>query len=149
MIYGNIKHLSDYEFLEDKVKKCFEYAKTHELIEYEKGSHPIDGERIFVNIAEYTTTTPNERFWEAHKAYLDIHLMLRGTEQIDIGFIENMVQKEFVSKDDFLPLDGEKNGSVVLKEDDFLICYPKDGHRTAIAADKPETIKKAIFKVQI
>ena len=33
---------------------------------------------------------------------------------------------------------------------DFLVCYPEDAHRTAVAVDgKPETVKKAIFKVRI
>lgn len=59
--------------------------------------------------------------------------MLKGTEQIDLNFIANMEQKEFVEKDDFLPMDGEKNASVVLRKGDFLICYPNDGHRTAVA----------------
>lgn len=116
---------------------------------YEKGSHEIDGDRLFVNVVEYTTTTAEERFWEAHRQYLDLHLMLRGTEQIDLNFIQNMDVKEFVEKDDFLPMDGEKNSSVILRDGDFLICYPSDGHRTAVAVDGPETIKKAIFKIRI
>ena len=76
--------------------------------------------------------------------------MLHGTEQIDLNFIQNMELKEFVAKDDFLPMEGEKNASVVLTDGDFLVCYPSDGHRTAVCAgEKPETIKKAIFKVKI
>lgn len=54
-----------------------------------------------------------------------------------------------MKKDDFLPMDGEKNASVILGEGDFLICYPSDGHRTAVQVGEPETIKKAIFKVKI
>ena len=90
MIFGNINNLKEYSFLEAKVKKCFEYAKEHDLLQYEKGSHEIDGDNLFVNIVSYTTTTPEERFWEAHKKYLDVHLMLDGTEQIDLNFIQNM-----------------------------------------------------------
>ena len=127
----------------------FEYAKTHDLASYEKGSHEIDGDRLFVNIVEYTTTTPEERFWEAHKNYLDVHVMIHGNEQIDLNFIQNMELKDFVEKDDFLPMDGEKNSSVVLTDGDFLICYPSDGHRTAVQVQEPEAIKKAIFKVKI
>lgn len=149
MIFGNISQLSDYNFLKSAVKECFDYAEGHDLSLYDKGRHEIDGERLFVNIVEYTTTTAEERFWEAHKKYLDVHLMLHGTEQIDLGFIEAMTQKEFVEEDDFLPLEGEKNGNVILKDGDFLICYPGDGHRTAVAVNGPEAIKKAIFKVQI
>ena len=149
MIYGNIHNMEEFSCLEEKIKECFVYVMEHDMAVYEKGSHEIDGERFFVNVVEYTTTTPEERFWEAHKKYLDVHVMIHGTEQIDLNFIQNMEQKEFVEKDDFLPLEGEKKASVILQAGDFLICYPSDGHRTAVAVDGPETIKKAIFKVLI
>lgn len=129
------------------VQECFTYAKAHDLLSYEKGSHEIDGDRLFVNIVEYTTTAPENRFWEAHKNYLDVHVMLCGEEQIDLNFIQNMEVKEFVEKDDFLPMDGEKNASVILRNGDFLICYPADGHRTAVVVEEPVTIKKAIIMI--
>lgn len=149
MVYGNVRDLKEYGFLEAAVKECFAYAESHDLEAFEKGSHPIDGERLYVNIVEYTTTTPDNRFWEAHKQYLDVHLMLRGTEQIDLNLIQNMELKDYVEAEDFLPMDGEKKASVILTPGDFLICYPSDGHRTAVAAGAPEQIKKAIFKVRI
>lgn len=149
MIFGNIENLNEYSFLEAKVAKCFAYAKEHDLKNFEKGSHTIDGERFFVNIVEYETTTPENRFWEAHKKYLDVHLMLNGEEQIDLNFLQNMDVKAFVEKDDFVPMDGEKNSSVILRNGDFLICYPQDGHRTAVRVQESQKIKKAIFKVLI
>ena len=98
---------------------------------------------------EYETVEAEKRFWEAHKDYLDIHLMLDGAEQIDLNFIQNMDVKDYVPEEDFLPMEGGKNGSVVLGKGDFLICYPSDAHRTAVAVDGSEKIKKAIFKLQI
>lgn len=149
MIFGNIRSLEEYPFLEGAVKRCFEYAGAHDLSVYETGRHDIDGDRLFVNIVEYETVGADDRFWEAHRAYLDVHLMLVGEEQIDLNFIQNMDVKPFIRQDDFLPMDGEKNSSVILREGDFLICYPSDGHRTAVAVDGSEKIKKAIFKVRI
>ncbi len=149
MIFGNVENLREYPFLEEQVRECFAYAKEHDLAAYEKGSHVIDGERLFVNIVEYETVAASERFWEAHKRYLDVHLMLSGTEQIDLNFLQNMALLPYVEKDDFLPMKGEKNSSVVLGAGDFLICYPSDAHRTAVAAGESQNIKKAIFKVRI
>ena len=149
MIFGNIKDLDNYTYLDEKIQKCFQYAAKHDLLSYEKGRHDIDGDDLFVNIVEYETTTPEERFWEAHKYYLDLHFMLRGPEQIDGNFIQNMEQKDFVEKDDFLPLEGEPNNHVVLEDGDFLLCYPADAHRTAVAVNKPVMIKKEIFKIKI
>lgn len=149
MVFGNIRDLKDFGYLEDSVRRCFDYAREHDLLSYEKGSHPIDGDDLFVNIVEYETTTPENRFWEAHRQYLDLHFMLRGPEQIDVNFIDNMDQKEFVEKDDFLPLEGDPNSHVVLNEGDFLLCYPADAHRTAVQVGSPAVIKKAIFKIRI
>lgn len=149
MIFGNIQNIREYSFLETGLLECFAYARTHKLAEYEPGSYEIDGKRLFVNIVEYTTTAPEKRIWEAHKKYLDLHLMLTGTEQIDLNFISNMERKDYVAKDDFLPLEGEKNSSVVLGAGDFLICYPNDGHRTAVSVGEPEKVKKAIFKLWV
>lgn len=149
MIYGNIKDLKSFSFLEDRVKKSLEYAQENNLLSFKKGTYEIEGIQLFVNIVEYNTTVAENRFWEAHRDYVDIHLILSGSEQIDVNFIDNMVKKEFVSKDDFLPLEGKKKASIIMQTGDFLICYPKDGHRTAVQIGKPEQVKKAIFKVKI
>ena len=149
MIFGNIKNLDEFNYLKSDIKKCFEYANSNDLLNYDKGIYKIDGDNLFVNIVEYETTDVDNRFWEAHKNYLDLHLMLDGEEQIDVNFIDNMNQKEFVEKDDFLPLEGEKKSHVILNKDDFLICYPNDAHRTAVKVKEPKNIKKAIFNIII
>ncbi len=150
MIFGNINNMKEFPFLGEEIKECVEYAKTHKLADFEKGTHEIDGDRLFVNIVEYETTTADNRFWEAHRKYLDVQIMVQGREQIDMNFIQNMDLKEFDEDSDFQPMDGEKKASVVLEEGDFLICYPSDAHRTAVCAgDQPEHAKKAIFKVKL
>lgn len=149
MIFGNLANLEDCPFLNGQLLRCFAYARKNDLLAMEAGSHPIDGEELFVNIVEYTTKEAETCFWEAHRQYLDLHLMLQGREQIDLNFIQNMKLKEYVQESDFLPMEGEKSCSAVLAPGDFLICYPSDGHRTAVAAAGPETIKKAIFKIRI
>lgn len=149
MIYGNIHNLDEYNFLSAQIKQCFDYAKNHELRCNETGKYLIDEETLFVNIVEYKTQKVEERFWEAHKEYLDLHLMLEGEEQIDLNFIDNMKQLDFQPEKDFLPLEGDPNSHVILRSGDFLICYPNDGHRTAVMVEQSRDIKKAIFKIKI
>lgn len=147
MIFGNVKHEKTYSKIEEDILKCIDYVKSNSLISHEKGTYEIDGKNLFVNIVEYETSEREDRFWEAHKQYIDVHIMLDGCERIDINFIENLEQKEYQEKDDFLPLDGEANGYVELRKDDFLVCYPEDAHMTAIKVNENQKIKKAIFKV--
>ncbi len=150
MLYGNIHHKESYAFLPEKLQACFRYFAEQDLASRDKGSYEIDGKKFFVNLVNYETTDREKRFWEAHREYLDVHVLLTGQERIDMAFIENMKTGEFVPKDDFLPMEGPMQGSVdLLRQGDFLICWPEDAHRTAVCVKEPVTIKKAIFKVRI
>lgn len=149
MIFGNCNHLENFNLSAD-IMKCFKYFQENDLANKKAGSYEIDGRRIFVNIDEYTTQIQEERFWEAHRKYLDVHVLLKGEEQIDITFLHNMQQNPYDEEKDFLTLEGNKQGSIYLQEiGDFLVCYPQDVHRTAVKITEKTAVKKCIFKIAI
>ena len=141
MVFGNIKYPEQYEFLPEKFQKCFEFVKNNDLTSMELKRYDIDGDNIFVNLMEFTTAPVEERAFEAHKDYCDIHYIVRGSERIDICITANMEAGEY-------KLFGEPIGTVNLYEGDFLVCMPQDGHRPGIMTGKPGTIRKATFKVK-
>ncbi|EHA1006338.1 YhcH/YjgK/YiaL family protein [Clostridium perfringens] len=148
MIFGNLINLESYDYLPKLVKEALLHAKNNNVIEFEPGTHEIKGEELFFNRVNYTTKNKEDRFWEGHKKYIDVHVVFSGRERIDLNFKENLEFKEFIEKDDFLSFDGKENSTVVLEEGDFLICYPEDIHMTCLKADnEPSDVKKAIYKV--
>lgn len=147
MIFANIKNLNDYAYLDEKIKKCFTYYRSNDLNSFNPGSYEIEGKDIFVNIVEYETK--EDSFWEAHKDYIDLHLMLDGEEKIKLNFIENMKLGSYSKEEDYQALEGDSNSSVILKKEDFLICYPSDGHMTGLRLKDRTRIKKAIFKIKL
>lgn len=149
MIFGNIKDKERYNFLDEKIKECFKYYNENKLVDFECGSYKIDGDSIFVNIVGYETVNKEDRFWEAHRKYIDVHLMLDGEEKILLNHIDNLNQMSYKEEGDFLPLEGDEASEVTLKNGDFLICYPEDAHMTAVKVEEGKSIKKAIFKVII
>lgn len=148
MIFSNKKYLV-IENYDDKIKKAFQYLVDNDLETFEPGSYKIDGENVFVNIVHYNTKAREERFWEAHREYLDLHFVFSGNERIDLAFIDNLEFDKYVGKDDFVSMQGMMDQSIVLRKDDFLIIYPEDVHRTCVIDDKSELVKKAIFKIKI
>ncbi len=149
MIFGNIEQLSDFEFLDEKIKTCLTYVKEHELLTMEPGRYELDGNRLYMNLEEFTTISAEGRDYEAHKRYLDIFYIVDGTERVDLNFIENMEQIGYDEEKDRMSLKGERAGSIVLQTGDFLICYPHDAHQPAIFVKEAQKIKKAVFKVMI
>ena len=149
MIFGNINHAEDYEYLDENDKKCIEFIKNNDLGKMEPGTYLVDGDNIFVIIAEYLTVGPEENTWQAHEKYYDIHYMIKGEERIDLNFLGNLDKKHYAEDEDFLTLEGDKNVSVFLRPGDFLICMPSDGHKTGLSIKKPKTVKKAVFRVSV
>ena len=108
MIFGNIHNTGEYAFLPENVQKCFAYAREHNLLSYGKGSHEIEGKELFFNRTEYMTTEPEARFWEAHREYLDVHLILSGTERIDVNLPATLRQGVMWSRMISCPWRGRK-----------------------------------------
>lgn len=149
MIFGRIEDRSTAAFLPAEVQQCFEYCRSGKLDGLEKGSHEICGRDIFVNIVEYETDERTAKSWEAHREYLDIHVMLEGEEIIEVNHIGRMEQGVFEPDSDYLPLEGEPCAQVICRPMDFLICFPEDGHKPGVQVDSPRKIRKAIFKVRL
>ena len=149
MIYGNLQNLADYPDLSEALKVCFDYAKTHDLLALPKGSYPIRDDSIKVNVSEFTTSPLEGHKWEAHRKYLDIHLVLSGAERIDTAGLQHMDVGPYEEDRDFVPMQGECDCINVLRAGDFLVCFPTDAHRVGICVGEPAAVKKAIFKVRI
>lgn len=145
MVFGNIKDLDDYKWLEEKIYKCLAFVKNHDMAEYSAGSYKPEG--MTMNINEFMTDDVENRLWEAHRRYIDIHLVLEGTEQIDIAWADMLEAEEYSEEKDIQFLHGDKNASVVLGAGDFAVCYPKDIHRPGVAVNEKSEVKKAVFKV--
>lgn len=148
MIYGTISRLDRLGLLDPAVLQSLEYARSHDLAPLEKGRHEVGG-GLYFNVMEYTTAPSEEKTYEAHRAYIDVHYMIQGEEQIEVAFISRMEQGEYQPEGDYLPVAGAAAARVTLREGDFLVCYPEDGHKPGVQADKPMAIKKAVFKVPV
>jgi len=140
MIYDKIENLGRYKLL-DKIK-------TFDVSNYQKGKFDILGDVFFGIGLEYITKNETECLWEAHKKYLDIHLILEGEERINIAETESMKQTmEFDYKNDYQLFEGKKQQSIVIKKGEFLALYPNECHKTAVKIDQKSSVKKIVFKI--
>ena len=92
MIYGKFSYEN---FEKAYLKEIGDFLNNNDLANFEKGITKIDNDRFYVNICDYTTVEEDDRVWEAHKNYLDIHVMIKGTEVLKHTFIENASIKTY------------------------------------------------------
>ncbi len=109
----------------------------------------IKGGDVYATRFTYETIPAEESFFEAHKKYLDIHIMVDGSEGVEISPPETLAEFDRVEANDFYAYRGKGNYKLVLSPGDFLVVFPGDAHRIKMQVDGPKTVSKVVFKVKI
>ena len=107
----------------------------------------LEEDALYVTRFTYETLPLEDTFFEAHRRYLDVHLMMEGEERVEIASPEGLTL--FEHKDDFYAYRGEAEQSLILRPGSFLVVFPEDAHRIKIQVDGPKTVSKVVFKVRI
>lgn len=147
------------------------YAKNSDALSY-RGIHPnldlaleritpeflasvgperveIKGGDVYATRFTYETVPAEESFFEAHRKYLDIHIMMEGSEGVEIAPPEVLSEFDRVEVNDFYAYRGEGDYKLILSPGDFLVVFPSDAHRIKMQVDGPRTVSKVVFKVKI
>lgn len=109
----------------------------------------LKGDLVYCTQFTYETIPQEESFFEAHRRYLDIHIMVEGEERVDMNRPEDLKLTDAQEGNDFYAYQGESWHSTVLKPGEFLVVFPGDAHRIKVQVDGPKTVSKAVFKVCI
>lgn len=131
-----------------EVNQVLDYFKS--ITEFPLERVFIDGENIFINPISYTTKDVSDCIYEAHFRYIDVHFMYEGVEEIHISSVDLLNKtSEYNENDDYYLLSGKEQAKVLLYDNDYLVCYPKDAHKVGISVKNPLEIKKLVAKIRI
>lgn len=148
MIIDNLKNCKSYTACHKDFEKVFEFFKT--LNENtEKGKHVLVENEVWVNVFEATPTPNEEKHFEAHRDFIDIHYIIKGGEVFGYANLDTLKPcKEYDKENDYELLDGKIN-KFAFNEGDFCVTLPQDGHIPAIESLNGETVLRAVAKVKI
>ena len=107
----------------------------------------LEGDVLYVTRFTYETLPLADTFFEAHRRYLDVHLMMEGEERVEIASPGGL--ELFEHKDDFYAYRGHAEQSLILRPGSFLVVFPEDAHRIKIQVNGPQTVSKVVFKVLV
>lgn len=149
MIIGKIKDLYRYKGLNVNLDKAIDFILETDLISLEHGRNEIDGNNVFLNRFSYTCLDKKDCFFEGHKDYLDIHLVLKGQELLGYSDISELTPlTDYDSKEDFIKYDGPIHTYVKSTINDFIITFPEDIHMPKISINN-DFVEKAVCKVLV
>lgn len=150
MIFDHIKNCERYYGLHPEMKKAFEAVKEAQRQDFSVGKYPIDGEKVFLKVQEYSSKKPEDGKFENHIKYIDIQYVIDGEEKILVADCEHLERT--------VPYSAEKEveftvtppcvSETVLHAGEFAILYPGEAHCPGLAVDgQPKTVHKILVKI--
>ncbi|WP_192459007.1 YhcH/YjgK/YiaL family protein [Musicola keenii] len=149
MITGNVNHLELVPYLPARLRDAIEYVKQHITAQTPLGKHDIDGNKLFVLVSNDSTDAFENRRAEYHAKYLDIQIVLEGTEGMTFSNLPaGKPDVDWLADKDiaFLP-SGEQEKQVVLQPGDFVVFFPGEVHKPLCAVGAPAPVRKAVVKI--
>ena len=143
MIYDEIKNIDLYNLDKHAVNFIKNLTTDIECKKY------ILNDNVYANIEEYQTKESG--FFEAHKKYIDIQLLLKGEEIIEYTPLENLKIKENYDslKDIAFYYDGTLPViKLKMQPNFFTVLYPTDAHKPQLKISDAQKVKKVVVKIK-
>lgn len=147
MILDRIERFQQYSRSIPEIYEVMKFAQRAKKENLPVGKYPI--QNGFVLIQEGETRHFNEADFEVHRDYIDIQILLSGTEYVEYADMKDLTTKvPFVTEKDLELMSG--NGcKIKIKPDMFYILYPTDGHKPCCHENAPTSYKKVLAKIKI
>lgn len=147
MIFDSIKNLNNYKN-NNELYDILYYL--HNLNKMPSANTVLKENSIFCNPVYFTTKSESECIFEAHKNFIDLHYIVKGSEKIATADITSLTPHTPYDADkDIGFYTGKQYGSYILNEGDFMICFPSDAHMVAIAPEAPKAVEKIVVKIKV
>ena len=148
MILDSLKSFEKYQTLQEGFDKVYQFIRKNGLYNMEAGEYEIDGKRVFCTICEGELKDVEDAKLEIHDSYIDIHVLLEGSETIGIKDRSkcNTDNTKYQEADDTAFLEEEPENYIVMGPGNLAIIFPADAHAVMLGSGN---CKKAVFKVHV
>jgi YhcH/YjgK/YiaL family protein len=149
MIIDSIKNHTLYHYGE-LWAKAFDFLRTLES-DIEDGKNIIDVDNLFAGIDRYATKARTDAKLETHQRYIDIQVLLSGTECLEIFPKDELTVREPYDPDkdaEFYEVPDTAPVRITLRPGQFAVFFPEDAHMPCLnAGDTSGPVTKVVIKL--
>lgn len=148
MILSDLQHSARYEGLHPLFKRLFDYVKSHDLSQVPAERIVLEGDQLYINVADVELKHPGDQKLEVHRRYLDVHFPLSGPEICGFSSLHGLGQPDapFDEQDDYALYSQSADTYFTIQPGQFYIVYPEDAHAPIIGQG---SLRKLIAKVAL
>ncbi len=130
--------------------QAFQFLKTANLNELPPGKQELEGERLFIMVAEYYGKQKPDARYETHKKYTDLQYVISGEEIMGLTTLDKVkVTEPYNEEKDITFYDFEGGDYLKATPDRFFLFFPDDVHRPSITTGDSVLIKKIVVKIMV
>ena len=148
MILSTLSQADRYKSLHPLFPRAFEFIRNTDLTALKPGIHQIIDKQLFVIVEEAEGRTRAEAKLECHRKYIDIQLVLEGTDEMGWKPLADCHQpvSDYSEERDIRFFNDAADSWISTPANTFCIFFPDDAHAPLVSTGK---IRKLIFKVAV
>ncbi len=146
MILDSLKNIRDYSAINPNFAAAIDFILNSDLKSLPLGRNEICGDLVYANVMEVKPKSKEEARIEIHRKYIDIQIPVTADEIMGYTPLCELPEIDFDETCDaaLYPDSLSARDYFNVKNDQFVIFFPQDGHAPAIT-DTP--MKKIVVKV--
>ena len=151
MIFDHASRIVLYRPLGRHLATAIDYLNSTDVASLAIGRYDVAGTDVFAMVQSYQTKPADAAKWETHRRYIDVQMLLDGSERMDVADVATMSGATaydeakdatfYADAGDFLPL--------IVRPRTFAIFFPHDAHRPTVAVGELAMIRKVVVKVAV
>jgi biofilm protein TabA len=152
MITTDLKHLEEQVAMTPAMRKAVDWVHAVWGQELPDGRVEIDGATVYALVQSYAGKPVDGPRYEAHRAYIDVQVVVTGQERFGWAPLEAMAPiDEYNPEKDVIHGTVPTPDSVLvpLRAGQVMVLYPSDAHAPGLSAGDDSPVKKIVLKVRL
>ncbi len=150
MVFDKLSNLMRYSGIYPALECVIDFLRTTNLSDLPSGRVDIDGETVYGNHFSYLTApySPCDLF-ESHQRHLDLHIILRGAEEVAIAPVESLDSIEVLEYEDSILYKGKPVYALPVEPGSFILLFPDEAHMPKLVHGTPTQVDKLVVKIAL
>jgi len=153
MIAGHLDHWDKEKHLyAPAIQKAIAWLQINDLAALPTGRQEINGDKLYALVSEYSTEPKEKRRAEAHRKYVDVQYIVKGTEIIGYSPLQEgleVLEDKLAEKDAIFYKNPPGEVELILEAGMFALLFPWEVHRPNCWRGEAAPVRKVVVKINM
>ena len=146
MIIDHIDNIMNYETLLPGLRNGMAFLRS--LTKFDVGRYEFEGGYFIIQ--KGVTKSVSEKTFEAHREYIDVQILLDGSEEVAWGDIRKLTAvTPYNAEKDAQRFNGSHDHMMKLTAGMFYAAFPQDGHLPNSHTEAEQNYTKVVMKLPV